>query len=130
MMRPLATFSFFIFSLSSSLLPPRPSFATLLPPRPSFASLLPPHPSLLVTPSSLPLFFPHAALNHLQPFKAHFSSILTKALRTDRPTDQRTNGPTDKADYRDADASKKTQKRYNQRFPMPPCLFHRCELFS
>ena len=29
--------------------------------------------------------------------------ILTKALRTDQPTD----GPTDKASYKDADASKK-----------------------
>ena len=81
MMRPLATFSFFIFfnkffifSLPSSLLPTRPSFL-LIPP--SFWSLLPP--------------CKHCQ-NHLESVKAHFSSILTKALRTDGPTDR----PTDR----------------------------------
>ena len=65
-----------IFSLSSSLLPPR---------------------------------------HHLVSVKLHFSSILMKALRTDRPTDgstdQPTNQPTDKASFRDADASKKKKEK-------------------
>ena len=63
-MRPQATFSFFIFlqlfisSLSSSLIPPCPSFL-LIPPS---SSLLPPrHSFLLVTPSSLSLL-PHCSL--------------------------------------------------------------------
>ena len=51
----------FIFSLSSSLLTPRPSF-----------------------------FLVQHCLNHLESVKGHFSAILTKALPTDRPTDQPT----------------------------------------
>ena len=70
--------NFFIFSLSSSFLPPRPSF--LLDP-PSSSSLLPPHPSF---------FFVQHGLNHLESVKVHLSSILTKALRTDGPTNRRT----------------------------------------
>ena len=101
MMRPLATFSFFnffnnffIFSLSSSFLPPHPSFL-LVPP--SSSSLFPPCPSFLL----IPLFLVHYCLNHLESVKVHFSSILTDR-RTKRPTDK----PTDKACCRDADASK------------------------
>jgi len=75
--------NFFIFSLSSSLLAPRPSF-------------------LPVPPSSLSQF--------------HFSSILTKALPTDRRTDQRSDGPTDKVSYRDSDGSKNDkEKKKSQR---------------
>ena len=82
----LATFSFFHS--------PRPS---LLPP--SF---------LLVPPSSLSLFFSHPALSKsFRIHRAHFSLILTKALRINQPTDQSTNQPTDIASYRDADSSKK-----------------------
>jgi hypothetical protein len=83
-------FNFFIVSLSSSLLPPRRSF--LLAPA-SSSSLLPPCSSFFL--------FQHC-LNHLESIKGRFSSILTKALRTDGPTDQPTNGRTDKASYRDA----------------------------
>ena len=82
-LKPLFHFSFFynffIFSLSSSLLPPRRSF--LLVPL-SFLSLFPPCPSF---------FLFQNCLNHLEFVKGHFSSILTKALRTNGPT----NGPTD-----------------------------------
>ena len=46
-MRPQASFSFFIFSLSSSLLPPRRSFLRV---HPSSSSLLPPRPSFLLDP--------------------------------------------------------------------------------
>ena len=104
MMRPLATFSFFIFlsyffifSLSSSLVPPRSSFL-LVPP--SYSFLLPPRSSfLLVPPSSSSLLPPHPSffliqhcLNHLESVKVYFSSILTKAIQTDQPTDRLTNG--------------------------------------
>ena len=89
-------YNFFIFSLSSSLLPPRRSF---LPVPPSSSSLIPPRPSiLLVLPSSSSLLPPRPSfflvqhcLNHLESVNGHFSSIWTKAL----PTDQRTNGRTD-----------------------------------
>ena len=114
-MRPLATFSFFIFLTTFSFFPsPHPSFfpvppssSSLLPPRPSFflvppssSSLLPPRPSFLpVPPSSPSLPPPHPSffliqhgLNHLESVKVHFSSILTKALPTNRPT----NRPTDR----------------------------------
>ena len=82
-LKPLFHFSFFynffIFSLSSSLLPPRRSFL-LVPP--SSSSLLPPRPSF---------FLVQQCLNHLESVNGHFSSIWTKAL----PTDGRTNGRTD-----------------------------------
>ena len=98
-----ASFSnFFIlhFSLSSSLLPPCPSF---LPFPPSSLSLLPPSHSLLF----VPLFFlVQHCLNHLESVKIHFSSILKKALRTNQPTDH----PMDKASYRCEDASNKAQR--------------------
>ena len=93
-MRPQATFSFFIlfttffiFSLSSSLFYPRRSFL-LIPPVPlSSSSLLPPRPSFLLV---------QHLLNHLESVKGHFSSILTKALRTNQRTDQRTDQPNDR----------------------------------
>ena len=110
MMRPLATFSFFsnffIFSLSSSLVP-------LVPPSSSFpvsSFLLPPPSSsfLLLPRSSSSLLPPRPALSKSFSIrKVHFSLILTKALRTDYPTNQPTNQPTDRASYRDTDASKK-----------------------
>ena len=77
---------------SLSLLPPHPSFL-LVPP--SSSSLLPPCPSI---------FLVQRYLNHSESIKVHFSSILSKAL----PTDRRTNQPMDKASYRDADASQKS----------------------
>ena len=90
-MRPQATFSFFIFSLSLSPFHPRRSFL-LIPPRPSF---------LFVPLSSSSLL-----LNRLESVKGHFSSIWTKALPTDGRTDGLTNQPanqqTDKASYRDS----------------------------
>ena len=94
MMRPLATFSFLIFFNDFSFfLSPRPSF--LLAP-PSSSSLLPPHPS-----------FPRPALSksfriRKSPFFINFDESIT-----DGRTDQVTNQPTDKASYRDADASNK-----------------------
>ena len=110
MMRPLATFSFFIFfnNFFISFHSPRPSFLSILPSSPS---LLPPRLSFLpVSPSSSSLLPPRPSfflsqhcLNHLKSVKVHFSSILTKALRTDGPTNQ----PMDKPAYRDADASLK-----------------------
>ena len=77
-MRPQATFSFFIFLqlFHFFTLLVAPSSSSLLPPRPSF---------LLVPPSSFVLFLPRPALP--QSIKGHFSSILTKAQRTDGPTD-------------------------------------------
>merc|ERR1719370_1542531 len=77
-MRPQATFSFFIFLqlFHFFTLHIAPSSSSLLPPRPSFLLVLP----------SRPLS------------KSSKSSIWTKALRTDGPTDRRT----DKASYRDA----------------------------
>ena len=99
-MRPLATFSYFIFLTTFSFFhSPRPSF---LPVPPSSPSLLPPRSSfLLVTPH--PSFFPFPALSNSftirkGPFFIDFDESIT---------DQRTDGPTDKASYRDADASKK-----------------------
>ena len=86
-LKPLFHFSFFynffIFSLSSSLLPPRRSFL-----------LAPPSSSSLLTPCSSFNLFQHC-LNHLESIKGHFSSILTKALPTDGRTDGPTDGPTD-----------------------------------
>ena len=79
-MRPLATSSFFIF-FNNFFIFLKNSFIFLL-----FSSLLPRRPSFLV-PTSYSV-------------KVHFSSILTKALRTDQPTnrpiDQPTNRPTDR----------------------------------
>ena len=95
----LTTFSF--FSLSSSLLPPRLSFLLV---SPSSSSLLPPGPSF---------FLIQHCPNHLASVKVHFSSILTKALPTNGPT----NRPTDKTSYRDADASKNPQR------PQLACLY-------
>ena len=84
--------NFFIFSLSSSLLPPRPSFL-LVPP--SSSSLLPLCPSfLLVPPSRTSFLLIQHCLNHLESVKVHFSSILTKVLPTDQRTDQRTDRQT------------------------------------
>ena len=82
-------YNFFIFSLSSSLLPPRRSFLLVAP---SSSSPLPPCPSFLLVPSSFCLV--QHCLNHLESIKGHFSSILTKALRTDGRTNGRTDGPT------------------------------------
>ena len=81
-MRPLATFSFFIFQQLFNFL------------------------TLLVTPSSSSLFFPRPALSESfrirkRPFFSDFDESITNRP-TNRPTDQ----PTDKASYRDADASK------------------------
>ena len=45
--------------------------------------------------------------NHFASLKFRFWPNLTKALPTDGRTDGPTNRPTDKASYRDADASKK-----------------------
>ncbi len=108
-MRPQATFSFSIFFNNffifhapylSFLLVPRSS-SSLVPPRPLFL-LIPSSFSSLVLPSSSSLYlpphpciflFPHC-LNRLEPVKGYFSSILMKALPT--------NGPKDKASYRDA----------------------------
>ncbi len=86
-MRPLATFLFLIFLTTFH------SFIPLVPP--SSNSLLPTIPSF---------FLVQHCLIHLESvrLRVHFSSILMKALRADGPTDQRT----DKASYRDADASK------------------------
>ena len=91
--------NFFIFSLSLSLLPPRPSFlsvplssSSLFPPRPSFL-LAPPSSSSLLPPR--PFFSVQQCQNHL---KYNFSSILT-------------DGPTDKA-YRDADTSKNRRQKH------------------
>ena len=51
--------------------------------------------------------------NHLESVKVRFSSILTKALPTNGPTDQQTNRPTDKTSYRDAESALRTHlKRY------------------
>ena len=95
-MRPQATFSFFIFfynffifSLSSSLLPPRRSFLRI---PPYSSSLLPPRPSfLLVPPSSLSLFLPRPALSESfrirkWPFFIDLDESVTNQP-TDRPTD-------------------------------------------
>ena len=91
MIRPLATFSFLIFLSNFSYFHThRPSF---LPVPPSSSSLLPPRPSF---------FLSQHCLNHSKSVKVHFSSILTKALRTDGPTNRPTNKPTDKASYKDA----------------------------
>ena len=87
-MRPLATFHYSFFSLSSSLLPPHPFFLLITP---SSSSLLPPrHSFLLVTPSSSSLFFPRPALSksiriRKSPFYINFDESITN-----RPTDQRT----------------------------------------
>ena len=62
------TFSFF-HSLRRSFPLVAPSSLSFLPPRPSF-------------------FLVQHCLNHLQSVKDHFSSILTKALPTDRRTDR------------------------------------------
>ena len=92
-MRPQATFSFFIFlqlflffhSPRRSFLVVSPSSSLLLPPRCSF---------LLVAPSSPFLFLPRPAVS--KSVRGHFSSILTKALWTDGPTDRRTDQPTNR----------------------------------
>ena len=81
---------FFLFHFITLLVPP--SSPSLLPP-PASSSLLPPRPSF---------FLIQHCLNHLESEIGHFSSILTKAL----PTDRRTNQPTDKASDRDTVASK------------------------
>ena len=48
--------------------------------------------TLLVPPSSRPSFFlVQQCLNYLESEKVHFSAILTKALRTNQPTDRPTN---------------------------------------
>ena len=97
MMRPLATFSFFIFLTTFFI------FFTLLVP-PSSPSLLPPCPSfLLVPPSSSSLLPPHPTLfKSLRIRKSPFFIDFDETI-IDRPTD----GSTDKASYKDADASKK-----------------------
>ena len=81
--------NFFIFSFFLSLfLPVPPSSPSLLPPRPSFL-LVPPSSSSLLSP--FPSFFlVQQCLNHLESVKVYSSSILTKALPTDRPTAGRT----------------------------------------
>ena len=68
------TFSFFHSPRRSFLLVP-PSSSSLLPPCSSF-------------------FLVQHCLNRLESIKGRFSSISTKALRTDGPTNQRTNGRT------------------------------------
>ena len=85
------------------------------------------HPSFLL----IPLFLVQHCLNHLESAKVHFSSILTKALRTDGRTD----GPTDKDSYRDADASKNsvspesaTIKLNGRMIRELACRFEGCEL--
>ena len=76
------TFSFFTLLVA-------PSSSSLLPPRRSFLLVPPSSSSLLPLCSSF--FLVQHCLNHLESIKGHFSSILTKAQRTDGPT----NGPTD-----------------------------------
>ena len=97
-MRLQATFSFFIFLqlFHFFTLLVAPSSSSLLPPCPSF--LLAPPSSLFLLPPSSSFFLVQHCLNHLESIKGHFSSILTKASRTNG----RTNGRTDKASYRDA----------------------------
>ena len=146
-MHPLVTSSFFICLLSSSLLPPRPSFlpvplsgpgqcgrASLGKSGPvyymghyafcisiwlffSFIFVIPIFlfilfwtqtnrstnrwPRLLiemVLDAKLHFYHTRHVPNHSESLKFHFSPNLTKAL----PTNQPTNGPTDKASYRDA----------------------------
>ena len=107
MMRPLATFLFFIFfnNFFISFHSPRPSFLPILPSSPS---LLPPRLSfLLVSPSSSSLFFPQPALSksfkiRKSPFFINFDKSIM-----DRRTNQPTNQPMDKPAYRDTDASLK-----------------------
>ena len=86
-MRPIAPIHFFtplIAPSSSSLLHPRPSFL-LIPP--SSSSPLPPDPSF---------FLIQHCPDHLKSVKVHSSSILTKALPTNRRTNQPTNHPTNR----------------------------------
>ena len=73
-------------SSSSSLIPPRPLF--LLAPYSSL-SLIPPSSLFLLTPCPSFILVQHC-LNHLESVKVDFSSILTKASRTEGRTD----GPT------------------------------------
>ena len=99
-LKPLFHFSFFynffIFSLSSSLLPPRHSFLRV---HPSSSSILTPCPSfLLVPPSSSSLFLPRPALSksfriRKWPFFIDLDKSVTDQ-RTDQPTDQPTDGQT------------------------------------
>ena len=58
-----------------------------------------------------PCFLMQHGLNHLQPVKAHFTSILAKALPTDQRTDRPTNRPTDKASFRDAKTHLKREEK-------------------
>ena len=85
-MRPQATFSFFIFYYNF--------FVFFLSPHRSF---------LLVPPSSSSHFFPRPALYNS--FRIRKSPLIIDFHES--ITDGRTNRPTDKASYRDADASKK-----------------------
>ena len=111
MMRPSATFSFFIFVSN---------FFTF-----SHSSSL----YLLVPPSSSSLFFPRPALSksfriRKSPFFIDFDESITDG-RTNQPTNQ----PTDKASYRDADASKKGFPKYIQqgreyRSPLLALAYH------
>jgi len=99
-MRPQATFAFFIlFKTFSFFRSPRRSFILVAP---SSSFLLVPLSSSSLLPLRPSFFLVQYLLNHLESVKGHFSSILTKALRTNQPTDGPTNGRTDKASYRDA----------------------------
>ena len=84
---------FSVFSLSSSLLPPRCSFLLVAP---SSKSLFPPcYPFLLVAPSSLALLpLRHSFLCFIS-FRNIISSNLTKALHTDKQMGERTDGRID-----------------------------------
>ena len=99
------TFSFF-HSPHRSFLHVAPFSASILPPRPSFL-LVPPSSSALL-PARPSLFLVQHCINYSESVKGHFSSILTKALRTNQRTDQPTNGRMNKASYRDARMHLKT----------------------
>ncbi len=113
--------SFFIFPLSSSLLPPRRNFLRV---HPSSSSILPPRPSfLLVPPSSTSLFLPRPALSKSFRIRKRPVFIDLDESVTDGPADRRT----DKASYRDARTHlKREQKNKNKRskkqkrFDSPP----------
>ena len=104
-------FHFFKHFFYFYTLPVTPSSPSLHPPvPPSSPFFLPPRPSFLLVPPCSSFFLVRHCLNHLESIKGHFSSIFTKALRTN----QRTNGPTDrrtdKTSYRDVKTHLKSKQ--------------------